>query len=137
MALATVSQICTALATKLATISGLKTFSYEPEQLNPPVAYPWLASMKYHTAMGVGLVEYDFTVAVVVARLDVRTGQASIDSYASPTGASSVRVALETDSTLGGVVDDCQVVSCDGIQALENNGAKYMAGIFRVMVYDS
>ena len=137
MALATVSQIHAALATKLATISGLRTSSYEPAVLNTPVAWPWLTSMQYHAAMGVGLIEYGFTVSVVVARLDARTGQASIDGYASPTGASSVRVALETDRTLGGVVDDCLVVSFDGTQILQNNGAEYISALFNVKVYDS
>ena len=37
---ATVSQVATGLATRLATISGLRTYTYQPEQLNPPFAYP-------------------------------------------------------------------------------------------------
>ena len=51
---ATVTQVATGLATNLATISGLRTSVYQPEQLNPPMAFPTLNSVTYHNAMGGG-----------------------------------------------------------------------------------
>jgi hypothetical protein len=47
---ATISEVATGLATALATVSGLRTYNYQPEQLNPPVAYPELTTVTYHRA---------------------------------------------------------------------------------------
>jgi len=37
---ATISQVATGLATNLATVTGLRATSFQPEQLNPPLAFP-------------------------------------------------------------------------------------------------
>ena len=54
---ATVSQVADGIKVRLATVSGLRTFSYQPEQLNPPVAFPVLESVEYHRAFGGGDVQ--------------------------------------------------------------------------------
>lgn len=78
---ATVSQVATGLATRLATISGLRTSAYQPEQLNPPFAFPTLNSINYHRAMGGGDVVMDWTINVVVGRYVDRNSFTILDGF--------------------------------------------------------
>lgn len=100
---ATVSQVAEGLKARLATISGLRTFSYQPEQLNPPVAFPIIESIEYHRAFGGGDVRMRFTIMVIVGRYLDRVAHSNLDGYVSYSGATSLRAALEGDTTLGGV----------------------------------
>jgi hypothetical protein len=100
---ATVSQAAAGIATRLATISGLRSFAYQPEQLNPPVAFPVLNSIEYHGAMGGGNVRMNFDVIVIVGRYVDRVAHSLLDAYLSYSGATSLRAAMEADRTLGGV----------------------------------
>lgn len=100
---ATVSQVATGLATRLATISGLRTFAYQPDQINPPVGFPVLQSVEYHGAMGGGNVRMLFDVVVIVGRYVDRVAHSLLDGYLSYSGATSLRAAIEGDKTLGGV----------------------------------
>lgn len=100
---ATVSQVSDGLKARLATISGLRTFSYQPEQLNPPVAFPIIESIEYHGAMKGGNVRMRYTIMVIVGRYLDRVAHANLDGYVSYGGATSLRAAIEGDRTLGGV----------------------------------
>lgn len=101
---ASVSQAASGIATRLATISGLRSFAYQPEQINPPVAFPILNSVEYHGAMGGGNVRMNFDVVVIVGRYVDRVAHSLLDGYVSYSGATSLRAAIEGDRTLGGVV---------------------------------
>jgi len=72
---------------------------------------------------------------VVVGRSAERTAQTLLDGYLSYKGATSIRQAIESDRTLGGVVQDLIVESADNISTLEANDATYLAIDFTVTVY--
>jgi hypothetical protein len=131
----TVSQIKTGLAANLATVSGLRAYAYQPDNVNTPFAWPLLDSIQYNGAMGGGLITHKFTVSVVVGRSAERTAQTLLDGYLSYKGATSIRQAIESDRTLGGVVQDLIVESADNISTLEANDATYLAIDFVVTVY--
>jgi len=131
----TVSQIKTGLAANLATVSGLRAYAYQPDNVNTPFAWPLLDSIQYNGAMGGGLITHKFTISVVVGRSAERTAQTLLDGYLSYKGATSIRQALESDRTLGGVVQDLIVESADNISTLEANDATYLAIDFVVTVY--
>ena len=135
---ATVSEVSTALQTALATITGLRTFSYQPEQLNTPLAFPVLNSVSYHRTMGkttmIGTM--DFTIFVVVGRYTDRTAHATLDSYLSPTGVSSVRSAIEASDTLGGVVSTVIVESSSNISSLTSAEAEFLQISFNITVHN-
>lgn len=135
---ATVSEVSTALQTALATIIGLRTFSYQPEQLNTPLAFPVLNSVSYHRTMGkttmIGTM--DFTIFVVVGRYTDRTAHATLDSYLSPTGASSVRSAIEASDTLGGVVSTVIVETSSNISSLTSAEAEFLQISFNITVHN-
>ena len=131
----TVSQIKTGLAANLATVSGLRAYAYQPDNVNTPFAWPLLDSIQYNGAMGGGLITHQFTVSVVVGRAAERTAQTLLDGYLSYAGANSIRAAIESDRTLGGVVQDLIVESANNISTLEANDATYLAIDFVVTVY--
>ena len=106
---ATPSQVVTGLKNRLATISGLRTFNYQPSSLNPPVGFPLINRIQYHGAMGGGLVIYDCTVYVIVGRYTDDRAFDDADDYLAYSGAKSVRAALEADETLGGVAQSLTV----------------------------
>lgn len=132
---ATVSQVATGLQARLATITGLRTFNYQPEQENPPFGYPQLNSINYHRAYSGGDVVMDWTVYVVVGRWLDRTAHAALDDYLSYSGAKSVRAAIEADPTLGGVCSTLIVRSGADITSLDSGGAQFLVIQMQVEVH--
>jgi transketolase len=76
---------------------------------------------------------YNFAVTVIVGRAAEREAQRRLDAYIS-TGASSVKSAVESDSTLGGNAYDCRVVSMDSVGSLNISDTTYLAADFTVTV---
>ena len=132
---ATVSQVATGLATRLATISGLRTSAYQPEQLNPPFAFPTLNRIEYHKAFGGGDVVMDWTVNVIVGRYVDRNAFATLDGFLSFSGATSIRAAIEGDKTLGGVCQTLVLPSGANITSLSSADAEFLQIQFQVTVH--
>ena len=132
---ATVSQVADGLKARLATISGLRTFSYQPEQLNPPVAFPVLESVEYHRAFGGGDVQMRWQIFVVVGRYLDRVAHSNLDGYLSYSGATSLRAAIEGDQTLGGVAQSLVLDSGLSIGALSVAEADYLQVQCSVLVH--
>jgi hypothetical protein len=128
-----ISLIRQALATNLATITGLRTAAEVPDLPNPPIAIVALRSVTYDQAFNKGMTTYNFAVTVIVGRAAEREAQRRLDAYIS-TGASSVKSAVESDSTLGGYAYDCRVVSMDSVGSLSISDTTYLAADFTVTV---
>ena len=128
-----ITQIRTALATNLATITGLRTAAEVPDLPNPPVAIVNLDSVTYDQAFAKGMTNYNFTITVIVGRSAEREAQRKLDGYISA-GANSVKNAVESDSTLGGYAYDCRVVSMDSVGSLTISDTTYLAADFTVTV---
>jgi len=124
---ATVTQVAEGIKTRLATISGLRTFSYQTEQMNtPPFAYPELTQVEYHRSFAGGDVVMTFIVHVVVGRYTDRAAFALLDDFLSFSGAKSIRACLEADTTLGGVCQTLVVPSGADISSLGEGGAEFL-----------
>jgi hypothetical protein len=123
---ATVSQVAVGLAARLSTISGLRVSTYQPEQMNPPFAYPQINRIEYHRAFGGGDVVMDWTIHVVVGRWTDRTAHALLDDFLSYSGTKSIRAAIEADKTLGGVCQTLIVRSGADITRLDAGGAEFL-----------
>ncbi|HEY7822100.1 MAG TPA: hypothetical protein VIG24_04675 [Acidimicrobiia bacterium] len=132
---ASVSSVKAALGSALATISGLRTYDRQPDQLNPPFCWPTLEQVEYHGAMGPGLVTQTYTITTVVGRASERTSERLLDTYMSY-GSGGVRYAIEADVTLGGVAQTSIVEQAGPIRTIEgNDNTTYLATEFRVVVY--
>lgn len=123
---ATASEVVLGLKNRLATISGLRTFSYQPSQINPPIAFPIINQINYHRAMRGGLVVYDCVVYVITGRWTDDRANADIDDYLAYSGAKSIRAALEGDETLGGVAQSLTVATATDITALAQADAEFL-----------
>jgi hypothetical protein len=128
-----ISQIRTALATNLATITGLRTAAEIPDLPNPPIAVVSLDSVNYDQAFAKGMTSYTFTITVIVGRSAEREAQRKLDGYISP-GANSVKNAVESDKTLGGYAYDCRVVSMNSVGSVTISDTTYLAADFTVTV---
>lgn len=107
--MSTVGDLRTGLANRVATISGLRTSATVPDNPTPPQAVVYLNRIDYDVAMGRGCDEYEFTILVIVGRAADRVAQTSLDVYCDPSGMTSIKAAVEGDTTLGGKALDCRI----------------------------
>lgn len=131
----TISSIRSGLGANLASVSGLRVSTYIPDDISPPVAVISAPTITYDTAFRDGLHTYDFTVTVIVGRTSERNAQGRLDAYADPTGATSVKTALESDPTLGGAAQTLRVTRTNGNQVVQVGETIYAAVEFTVVVY--
>lgn len=105
--MASVSQLRTGIATRMATITGLRTSATVPDNPRPPVAVVIPDRIEYDLDARRGADRFYFVVTLLVARADDRAAQDKLDGYL--VGPTSIKTAVEGDRTLGGVADTCRV----------------------------
>ena len=132
--MASITDLRAGIAANLATISGLRTGSTIPDNVNPPFAIIAPASVNYHQAYHNGLSTYNFTVTLVVGRASERSAQNALDAYCSPTGSSSIRGAVELDRTLNGKAFDCVVSGMRNYGSISLGDNTYLAAEFDLVV---
>lgn len=120
------------LATNLATISGLRTAATVPDDPKPPIAIVAPVNIVYDTSFARGADTYEFSILVLVGRVDERTAQNLLDSYCTPTG--GIKAAVESDKTLGGAAMSLRVTEMRNYQSLAVGEATYLAAEFVVQV---
>ena len=133
--MANVGTIRTAIAANLSTISGLRTSSYVPDVVNPPIAIVRPDNIAFDTAFARGLDALEFVVMTIVGRVDERTSQSRLDAYCDTTGTSSIKRAIESDRTLGGAVSDLRVTEMRNYTSISIGDVTYLAAEFVVQVY--
>lgn len=133
--MADIADIRAGLVANLATISGLRTSAELIDNPTPPVALVSLDSIDYDLAMQGGLTQYNFLITVIVGRSAEREQQRKLDLYCQPTGAQSVKSAVESNRTLSDVVYDLRVVSTGSIGSIQVNDQTYLAAEFTVTVF--
>ena len=122
------------LATALDTISGLRVFDYVPDNAPAPAAIVEPLEVTYDQAMNNGLIKFKSYITIVVARMSDRSSQDRVDAYVDPTGATSVRAAIETDRTLGGACSTLNVIGAQP-RSVTMAGVEYNAYRFEVDIY--
>ena len=130
-----IEDIRSALATNLATISGLRTSGDVPDNPNPPQAVVFLETVEYDDAFQGGLTTMQFKVMVIVSRADDRTAQRKLNEYISPDGARSIKSAVESDRSLGGLVQTLRLTAMTSLGSTIVSEQEYMAVEFSVAVY--
>ena len=136
--MASVTAIRQALVSQLGTINGLRVTYFVPDNPNAPAAWVEPQAITYDTTFRRGMDEYDFDVTVLVQRMtDVRTAQDNLDAYVTPSGAQSVKAAIELDRTLGGLVQDCRVTGLTSYGQASYGETTYLAAVFAVKVYSN
>lgn len=129
-----ISDLRSGLATNLATIAGLRASIDLPDNPNPPVAVIGIENVNYDQAFAGGLVEYNFRITVLASRASDRMAQRRLDTYTS-TETGSVKLAIESDKTLGGKAFDVRVTEMSNIGTVSLGEISYLAADFTVTVY--
>jgi hypothetical protein len=124
----------TGLANRLATISGLRSSAYIPDNPQPPVAVVMPGRIQYDTAFGRGSDEYQFTIMLIVGRVADRASQTTLDGYCESSGSRSVKAAIEGDRSLGGKALDCRVTEMTNQGSLAIGDVTYHTAEFSVTV---
>lgn len=132
-----ISDIRAALQTAIATIPGLQAEKYVRDVATPPVAMVGGPETEYDKTFGRGHDDHTIPVMIFASRASDVDGQAQLDSYLDPYGTSSLKAAIEADSTLGGVVDDLRVTETRDYGAHEINGVTYLGAVLMVHVMAS
>lgn len=122
------------IATNLATISGLRTSSFVPDNPTPPIAVVLPTRVEFDSAFGRGMDQFTFKVVVIAARASERSAQDVLDGYCNPTGTKSIKTALQSDKTLGGNAFDLRVTELSDYGPLSIGETQYMAATFNVTV---
>lgn len=131
----TIAAIQSGLAANIATISGLRTSAFVPDNPNPPIAIPVPNAIEYDQAFAQGLHRYDYDILIIASRASERGAQSTLDAYCDPTGASSVKAAIERDRTLAGAAQTLKVSRRVDIKYLQIGETTYLAATLAVEVY--
>lgn len=129
------SDLRTGLATNLATISGLRTSATVPADPKPPFAMILPSSVTFGKTFVDAMHDYEFTVRVIVGKVDDRTAQNTLDAYCASTGSTSIKAAIESDQTLGGKCFDLQVLRVSNYGVFQMNESTYLGAEFSVQVF--
>lgn len=105
-----------ALANSLRVIPGLQTSAYQLANASPPCAQVTRGAVEYDQAMQGGVHRPSFTVTAYVALVSDQGAQMLLDRYLAADGDLSIKQALESDRTLGGLVQDLHVTGASGEQ---------------------
>lgn len=109
---ATLAQIRTGLASRLASITGLRTYAYMHPKPEPPAIC--VSGPKSGTGYGTtldGLWTVLFDVWVFANGADLIRAQQTLDLYLDNSGVKSIPAAIEADPDLAGLSVSCRVVS--------------------------
>lgn len=131
----TVGTLRAGIAANLATITGLRASAIIPDAPTPPQAVVIPTGITFDRSFHRGLDEYAFTVTVVAGRADARNAQSTIDGFCNPTGASSIKTAIESDRTLGGIAQTLHVTEMSSYGSLSIGDTIYSTADFNIIVY--
>ena len=113
MAITKINQVREALGTNLENISGLRIYDQIPDVPVPPCAVVGQLDFTFDIDNARGLDQASVDVYVIVQRISERTGQNKLDELLAGTGSKSIKTALESDRTLGGLVSTLRVISAE------------------------
>ncbi len=113
MAITDVSGVRDALKDNLQTITGLRVYDQIPDIVVPPCAIVGQLDFIFDVDNARGLDQASVDVFVIVQRISERAGQDKLDLFLAGSGSGSVKTAIESDRTLGGLVDTLRVISAD------------------------
>lgn len=126
--MADLDDLLEAIQTRLATISGLRTHAYAPDNVHPPCAYPLPRAGTYENTL-TSAPTTTFEIVVLAAPFDPRglaRAQKALNSFLARTGSASIRAALRGDVTLGGLAHTLDVKGWREYESLSVGGVEYV-----------
>lgn len=108
-----ISGVREALKTNLRTIPNIRVYDRIPDVVVPPCAVVGQLDFTFDVDNARGLDQASVDVYVIVQRFSEQAGQDKLDLFLAGSGNRSIKTALETDRTLGGLVDTLRVISAE------------------------
>lgn len=130
--MATVSELRDGLASAMSAVPGLRTSATVPDNPRPPIAVVMPERIAYDLNAQRGADTFFFTIILIVSRADDRAAQNNLDAYL--TGSGSIKSAVESDRTLGGVANTCRVTEMTNYASLPVGEVLYLSAQFTVEV---
>lgn len=117
----------------LATIDGLRSYSYAVQRVNPPAALvAWPEKIDYDQAMARGADSMTLIVLVLVGGVDARSSRDLLAGYLSGSGTSSVKAAIDGYSYID--LDSARVVSAK-VDTVTVSDVDYLGAVFDVEIF--
>jgi hypothetical protein len=113
MAISNINGVRDALKVNLQTIPRLRIYDLIPDVIVPPCAVIGQLDFTFDIDNARGLDQASVDIFVIVQRISERTGQEKLDNFLAGSGKGSIKTAIESDRTLGGLVDTLRVISAD------------------------
>ena len=113
MAITNVNGVREALKTNLQNINNLRIYDTIPDIVTPPCAVVGQLDFTFDIDNMRGLDQASVDVYVIVQRISERTGQDKLDNFLAGSGNGSIKTAIESDRSLGGLVDTLRVISAE------------------------
>lgn len=139
--MANLNAIREGLKTNLETISGLRVWEFVTGTVVTPAAViipgdggRGRRAIDYDQTMGRGSDMFMFTILVLVSDTVERTSVQELDAYLAGSGSFSVKAAVESDGTLGGVVGWTNVQGVQDYGRIDYGGQTYLGAEFIVEV---
>lgn len=102
-----------ALKNNLQTITNLRTYDLIPDVIVPPCAIVGQLDFTFDIDNARGLDQASVDIYVIVQRMSERSAQDKLDNFLAGSGKGSIKTALESDRSLGGLVDTLRVISAE------------------------
>lgn len=122
------------LADAVATITGLTAYNHIPNRANLPAALIARRATRFDSTMQRGADDFEFAVTVCVAFADPLVAQDAMSAYLATSGVDSIKAAVESDPSLGGVVHFARVREAGEEQVRDFAGSACLAVDFIVEV---
>ena len=113
MAISNINGVRDALKDNLQTITNMRVYDLIPDIVTPPCAVVGQLDFTFDIDNMRGLDQASVDVYVIVQRISERSGQDKLDNFLAGSGTGSIKTALESDRTLGGLVNTLRVISAD------------------------
>jgi len=135
MSTSTLQEVLDGLATTIASATGLRAFSYVPEDLNPPALVISLGPME-RGAFHMGQLDINVNAALLVSKASDRAGQKQENTFANWGTAQSVWKALDDTPGLGlaAAKTDAKVLRYVPFGIEEVAAYGYFGGIFEIAI---
>lgn len=131
-----ISDVREGLRVRLATISGLRTYAEVPDAIVVPCAIVGIPQeIKFDITLNRSNDQALFPVRVMVGKATDKQSQKNLDVYLQGSGTSSIKTAIEADSSLGGAANTLMVERVLGIGVYNINGVDYLGADFQVRVW--
>ena len=108
-----VSAVREGIKKNLQNINTMRVYDTIPDVIVPPCAIVGQLDFTFDASMARGLDTASCDVYVIVQRISERAGQDKLDELLAGTGPKSIKTAIESDRSLGGLVNTLRVITAE------------------------